>query len=246
MYFHICDFSDSLPQKVPQILINREPLMHLNFDIELLGDCDVIISELCRRLAEGFQVLTDSSTTLTEITRDQLRTPPIPSSPKYMYARETTAEDKMNKHSEDCIEAQQMKCDKQGKNDTEKPSASSEVKSKLENSDNADSVKPEISPCKDGQDDMSAISSSKCLESNTNESTSESKTDKADEAVPCDSTTDDMRAMWQPKKVSLAKYLEGNRVLKVLQFYFQCHLFEKQTHLRKGIYFCLVKIFAYE
>ena len=33
-----------------QILINREPLPHLNFDVELLGDCDVIVSELCSRL----------------------------------------------------------------------------------------------------------------------------------------------------------------------------------------------------
>ncbi|KAF8782224.1 NAD-dependent protein deacetylase sirtuin-1 like protein [Argiope bruennichi] len=40
----------SIPNHVPQILINREPLKHLTFDIELLGDCDVIIGELCRRL----------------------------------------------------------------------------------------------------------------------------------------------------------------------------------------------------
>ena len=33
-----------------QILINREPLPHLNFDVELLGDCDIIVSELCSRL----------------------------------------------------------------------------------------------------------------------------------------------------------------------------------------------------
>jgi NAD-dependent deacetylase sirtuin 1 len=237
-------FSDSLPQKVPQILINREPLMHLNFDIELLGDCDVIISELCRRLAEGFEVLADSSTSLTEITRDQLRTPPIPSPPKY--ARETSVEDKVNKHSEDCNEAQQMTCDEQRKNDPEKPNISSEVESKIENSGNADSAKPDMSTCKDGQDDMSAISSSKCLESNTNESSSETTTDKVDEAVPCDSTTNDMRAMWQPKKVSLAKYLEGNRVQKVLQFCFLCHLFEKEAYLREEFCIGLSHIFAFE
>lgn len=33
-----------------QILINREPLPHLNFDVELLGDCDVVVNELCRAL----------------------------------------------------------------------------------------------------------------------------------------------------------------------------------------------------
>ncbi|EDO31684.1 predicted protein, partial [Nematostella vectensis] len=32
--------------EVPQILINREPLRHMTFDVELLGDCDAIVSEL--------------------------------------------------------------------------------------------------------------------------------------------------------------------------------------------------------
>ena len=35
---------------VPQVLINREPLHHFNFDVELLGNCDAIINEVCRRL----------------------------------------------------------------------------------------------------------------------------------------------------------------------------------------------------
>jgi len=42
--------SEILPARVPQILINRERLPHKTFDIELLGNCDVIINELCRRL----------------------------------------------------------------------------------------------------------------------------------------------------------------------------------------------------
>jgi NAD+-dependent protein deacetylase sirtuin 1 len=33
--------------QVPQILINREPLHHLDFDINLLGDSDVIVNQLC-------------------------------------------------------------------------------------------------------------------------------------------------------------------------------------------------------
>lgn len=37
----------SLPPSVPQVLINREPLPHCHFDVELLGDCDVIINHLC-------------------------------------------------------------------------------------------------------------------------------------------------------------------------------------------------------
>jgi len=37
----------SIPSDVPQILINREPLPHFSFDVELLGDSDVIINQIC-------------------------------------------------------------------------------------------------------------------------------------------------------------------------------------------------------
>lgn len=39
-----------LPSHVPQIYISRTPVDHLNFDIDLLGDCDVVVAELCRRM----------------------------------------------------------------------------------------------------------------------------------------------------------------------------------------------------
>jgi len=46
---------NSIPADVPQILINREHLPHMDsFDVELLGDCDIIIQELCHRLGEGW------------------------------------------------------------------------------------------------------------------------------------------------------------------------------------------------
>ena len=38
-----------LPPHIPQIYINRTPVSHVNFDIDLLGDCDVVVAELCRR-----------------------------------------------------------------------------------------------------------------------------------------------------------------------------------------------------
>lgn len=41
------------------MLINREPLRHKTFDVELLGDCDVIISELCQRLGGSWNSLND-------------------------------------------------------------------------------------------------------------------------------------------------------------------------------------------
>jgi len=40
----------ALPNNVPQILINREPLRHMVFDVELLGDCDIIVNQLCHML----------------------------------------------------------------------------------------------------------------------------------------------------------------------------------------------------
>lgn len=63
----------SLPAEVPQILINREPHKHNNFDIELLGDCDIIISEICKRLGSGWESLTDKSSMKTEIHESQFR-----------------------------------------------------------------------------------------------------------------------------------------------------------------------------
>ncbi|OBT54629.1 hypothetical protein VE04_05928 [Pseudogymnoascus sp. 24MN13] len=38
-----------LPAHIPQIYISREPVKHVNFDVDMLGDCDVVIAELCRR-----------------------------------------------------------------------------------------------------------------------------------------------------------------------------------------------------
>ncbi|CAM4728099.1 unnamed protein product [Leuciscus chuanchicus] len=58
----------SIPHDVPQVLINREPLPHLNFDVELLGDCDVIVNELCHRLGGDFEDLCYDSSRLSEIT----------------------------------------------------------------------------------------------------------------------------------------------------------------------------------
>ncbi|KAF9987760.1 NAD-dependent histone deacetylase sir2 [Mortierella antarctica] len=42
------DVMHQLPRHVPQILINRTPIIHSEFDVQLLGNCDVIVAELCR------------------------------------------------------------------------------------------------------------------------------------------------------------------------------------------------------
>lgn len=45
----VSEITPFLPAHVPQIYISREPVKHIDFDIDLLGDCDVVTAELCRR-----------------------------------------------------------------------------------------------------------------------------------------------------------------------------------------------------
>lgn len=80
---------NSIPGHVPQVLINREPLRHLNFDVELLGDCDGIINELCLRLGEGWNDIcfTDNLREIAELpprqSLEDQRPTASPSSPPY-------------------------------------------------------------------------------------------------------------------------------------------------------------------
>uniref|UniRef100_A0A3Q2YLT7 Sirtuin 1 n=1 Tax=Hippocampus comes TaxID=109280 RepID=A0A3Q2YLT7_HIPCM len=71
-------YPDSIPHEVPQVLINREQLPHLTFDVELLGDCDVIVNELCHRLGGDFEQLCYNTVRLTEITEKPPRLPEQP------------------------------------------------------------------------------------------------------------------------------------------------------------------------
>lgn len=66
---------DSIPHDVPQVLINREQLPHLNFDVELLGDCDVIVNELCHQLGVEYEQLCSNTLRLNEITEKPPRLP---------------------------------------------------------------------------------------------------------------------------------------------------------------------------
>lgn len=56
----------SIPANIPQILINREQLRHLEFDVELLGDSDVIINQLCHKLSDDWTDICFDQTILTE------------------------------------------------------------------------------------------------------------------------------------------------------------------------------------
>ncbi|KAI8369870.1 DHS-like NAD/FAD-binding domain-containing protein, partial [Choanephora cucurbitarum] len=46
----VSEIMSQIPHSIPQILINRTPITHMTFDIQLLGDSDAIVPELCRML----------------------------------------------------------------------------------------------------------------------------------------------------------------------------------------------------
>jgi len=65
----VSSIPDAIPGNIPQILINRERLSSFVFDVELLGDCDKIISELSRKLGGEFEDLFDEELgKLSEVT----------------------------------------------------------------------------------------------------------------------------------------------------------------------------------
>lgn len=95
-------YSDSIPHEVPQVLINREQLPHLNFDVELLGDCDVIVNELCHRLAGDFEQLCYNTVRLNEITEKPPRLseqPPREALP----ASSNSVQEELRQHSTDSV-----------------------------------------------------------------------------------------------------------------------------------------------
>ncbi|XP_031695972.1 NAD-dependent protein deacetylase sirtuin-1 [Anarrhichthys ocellatus] len=93
---------NSIPHEVPQILINREQLPHLNFDVELLGDCDVIVNELCHRLGGDFEQLCYNIVRLTETTEKPPRLPEQPPS-EALPAVADAAQEEQQQHSTDSV-----------------------------------------------------------------------------------------------------------------------------------------------
>ncbi|KAG6005080.1 hypothetical protein E4U21_000407 [Claviceps maximensis] len=76
-----------LPPHVPQIYVSREPVNHINFDIDLLGDCDTVVAELCHRLKwplvhemipaeHGIRVTTEPGYTSRHVFETTYATPP--------------------------------------------------------------------------------------------------------------------------------------------------------------------------
>ncbi|KAA8578559.1 hypothetical protein FQN60_009197 [Etheostoma spectabile] len=93
---------NSIPHEVPQVLINREQLPHLNFDVELLGDCDVIVNELCHRLGGDFEQLCYNTVRLTETTEKPPRLPEQPPS-EALAASSDAAQEEQKQPSTDSV-----------------------------------------------------------------------------------------------------------------------------------------------
>nr|QKG31872.1 NAD-dependent deacetylase sirtuin-1 [Sparus aurata] len=98
----VAPYPNSIPHEVPQILINREQLPHLNFDVELLGDCDVIVNELCHRLGADFEQLCYNTVRLNEITEKPPRLPEQPPS-EALSASSDAAQEEQKQHSTDSV-----------------------------------------------------------------------------------------------------------------------------------------------
>ncbi|XP_068183234.1 NAD-dependent protein deacetylase sirtuin-1 isoform X1 [Antennarius striatus] len=92
---------NSIPHEVPQVLINREQLPHLNFDVELLGDCDVIVNELCHRLGGDFEQLCFNTVRLTEITEKPPRLPEQSPSEALLFSSDAAQEE----HKQHCTDS---------------------------------------------------------------------------------------------------------------------------------------------
>ncbi|XP_076445530.1 uncharacterized protein LOC143283233 isoform X2 [Babylonia areolata] len=83
----------SLPANVPQIIINREPLhKQYTFDVELLGNCDDVISELCNRLGEGWELLAKVGPPAEEVSYSDL--PPTEPSESSCHSQEAAVQGK--------------------------------------------------------------------------------------------------------------------------------------------------------
>lgn len=87
---------------MPQVLINREQLPHLNFDVELLGDCDVIVNELCHQLGGEYEQLCSNIIRLNEITEKPPRLPEQ-SPNEALSASKDAAHEEQKPHSTDSV-----------------------------------------------------------------------------------------------------------------------------------------------
>lgn len=68
----VADIVDKVPPDVPQILINKDPIHHCNFDVSMLGYCDDVVSYLCNNMGPLWAIDHPSYESLLGEARDNL------------------------------------------------------------------------------------------------------------------------------------------------------------------------------
>jgi len=117
---------DSIGPEVPQILINRELLRNKNFDINLLGDCDVIVNEISRRLElDEFKSLYDENNKLEEISNENGLLPEETFKPDSVPLQ---AEENVSKNGDSDLVAEKIPCKLKEEKLTENLGATSSTK----------------------------------------------------------------------------------------------------------------------
>ncbi|KAL6453202.1 HST1 NAD-dependent protein deacetylase HST1 [Candida maltosa Xu316] len=61
----VSDIVDKVPEKIPQILINKDPIDHCHFDVSLLGYCDDVASYIANKLGESWSLPHKDFSTIT-------------------------------------------------------------------------------------------------------------------------------------------------------------------------------------
>ncbi|ESO84090.1 hypothetical protein LOTGIDRAFT_108079 [Lottia gigantea] len=184
---------NSLPAHVPQILINRERLRHMDFDVELLGDCDVIVNELCKHLGEGWDKLSNNQPVLKHKEKSEL------------------CEDSKNMCS-NIVSA--YSCELRGDNCLSTDSNSSDSQSAVNHKqDTGDSqpTTPDVTPSTNTLDNRN---SELCSNQSALRNSNSSETTDNDNIESTDETSNQMRSFFQPRpRQSLAKRLKNDELL---------------------------------
>lgn len=182
-----------IPAHVPQILINREPLSHMTFDVELLGDGDIIVNDLCKRLGgEWRKPFCDPGPVSVQVTKDQLEI----SNPA-------------TKLAEKSLDSQVVDKDMENKMENSKGNSINNV---MEN---------DTKLSENGQEDLSLYKKStenvSCTEQKTsNYSESHERMNEICKMEENGENIDHLKRLWKKnkhRKQSLARHLKDNQVL---------------------------------
>ncbi len=190
-------------------------MRHLNFDIELLGNCDAIINEICCRLGETWSSLCVQEGPLQQVTKDEMITPPLSSRQSPMSTTIPVSEENSRMSfqlaSEDSHMSSQeeehnsMSEERSAKEAVDSSSNSTALLSRMDSQSSSMSDKQPLAPPSSPQESAS--------QSNTAEAKTESGVDQTaktnSEMEGVSSELEELRACWQPRIVNWGSRLKG-------------------------------------